>query len=94
MNNYYFFDKIKDILNIQRDFSFYEFCLLDNMYVGILNKEEGFKMKKDEFVEEIKKILNIDRELDFIEIFDLGALYKEVWHDGYDVGIEEGCEAE
>ena len=51
-------------------------------------------MKKDEFVEEIKKILKIDRELDFIEIFDLEALYKEVWLDGYDVGFEEGYEAE
>ena len=45
-------------------------------------------MDNDEFVEEIKKILKIDRELDFIEIFDLGALYEKVWHDGYDVGIE------
>lgn len=51
-------------------------------------------MKKDEFVEEIKKILKINREFDFIEILDLGALYKEVWLDGYDVGIEEGHEAE
>lgn len=92
MNNYDFFNKIKDILNIQRDFYFYEFLLLDNMYVGILNKEEGFKMDNDEFVEKIKKILNIDRELDFIEIFDLGALYEKVWHDGYDVGIAEGYE--
>jgi hypothetical protein len=51
-------------------------------------------MKKDEFVEEIKKILKINREFDFIEILDLGALYKEVWLDGYDVGFEEGYEAE
>jgi hypothetical protein len=93
MDNYDFFDKIKDILNIQRDFDFYEFCLLDNMYVGILNKEEGFKMDNYEFVEEIKKILKIDRELDFIEIFDLGALYEKVWYDGYDGGIEEGYTA-
>ena len=51
-------------------------------------------MKNDEFIEEIKKILKIDRELDFIEILDLGALYKKVWYDGYDVGIEEGHEEE
>lgn len=51
-------------------------------------------MEKDEFVEEIKKILKIDRELDFIEILDLGALYKEVWFNGYDVGIEEGYTVE
>lgn len=51
-------------------------------------------MKKDEFVEEIKKILKINREFDFIEILDLCALYKEVWLDGYDVGFEEGYEAE
>lgn len=51
-------------------------------------------MKKDEFIEEIKKILKINREFDFIEILDLGALYEKVWHDGYDVGIEEGNEAE
>ena len=51
-------------------------------------------MEKDEFIEEIKKILKINREFDFIEILDLGALYEKVWHDGYDVGIEEGHEAE
>ena len=51
-------------------------------------------MEKDEFVEEIKKILKINREFDFIEILDLGALYEKVWHDGYDVGIEEGHEEE
>lgn len=51
-------------------------------------------MKNDEFIEEIKKILKINRELDFIEIFDLGALYEKVWYDGYDVGFEEGYEAE
>ena len=50
-------------------------------------------MDNYEFVEEIKKILKIDRELDFIEIFDLGALYEKVWHDGYDDGIEEGYTA-
>lgn len=55
MENYDFFDKIKDILNIQRDFNFYEFFLLDNMYVRILNKEEDLKMDNYEFVETIKK---------------------------------------
>ena len=50
-------------------------------------------MDNYEFVEEIKKILKINREFDFIEILDLGALYKEVWLDGYDVGIEEGYTA-
>lgn len=93
MENYDFFDKIKDILNIQRDFNFCEFFLLDNIYVRILNKEEDLKMDNYEFVEEIKKILKIDRELDFIEIFDLGALYEKVWYDGYDDGIEEGYTA-
>lgn len=93
MRNYDFFDKIKDILNIQQDFNFYEFFLLDNMYVRILNKEEDLKMRNDEFIETIKRILKIDRELDFIEILDLGALYKEVWDSGYDEGIEDGYEA-
>ena len=51
-------------------------------------------MKNDELIEEIKKILKINREFDFIEILDLGALYKEVWLDGYDGGFEEGYEAE
>ena len=51
-------------------------------------------MDNYEFVEEIKKILKINREFDFIEILDLGTLYKEVWYDGYDVGFEEGYEAE
>ena len=51
-------------------------------------------MEKDEFVEEIKKILKINREFDFIESMDLGAIYKEVWIDGYDDGFEEGYEAE
>ena len=94
MENYDFFDKIKDILNIQRDFNFCEFFLLDNIYVRILNKEEDLKMDKYKFVEVIKRILKIDRELDFIEILDLEALYKEVWIDGYDVGFEEGYEEE
>ena len=51
-------------------------------------------MEKDEFVEEIKKILKINREFDCIESLDLGALDKEVWLEGYDVGFEEGYEAE
>ena len=50
-------------------------------------------MDNYEFIEEIKKILKINREFDFIEILDLGALYENVWHDGYDVGIEEGYTA-
>lgn len=93
MEKYDFFDKIKDILNIQRNFNFYEFFLLDNMYVRILNKEEDLKMRNDEFIETIKRILKIDRELDFIEILDLCALYENVWNTGYDEGIEEGYEA-
>ena len=51
-------------------------------------------MKNDEFIEEIKKILKLNREFDSIEILDIGALYEKVWYDGYDVGIEEGHEAE
>lgn len=48
-------------------------------------------MEYDELIEKIKDALKIAK-LELYEKFDLQAILKEAWSDGYETGFEEGEE--